>query len=549
MNIQEIIDKSKYDGYFCKKCKSIPIIQIIPKIFNTKILSACKCHRQYENIESFIKNKSLKDKIQISQISNEPISNFHNETNIDLDSIKLKFEKAKKELSDNTNELKSKLIKFYEEKIKEVDEMVKEYISKNNKIIEVLEKIIKSYEYIKENPSNIQNILNNCIFDNRFRINSLLETFKSNLENISKKLENYFTQELIVSNNIIDKSIKKDKLTNNFYCEINNFIEIDKDICAWCSKYKSYITVMNPNKKDSYNINFIAHLKYINCIIKSNTNNIISCGDDGYIKIWPLIGNDFINNELKNEEVEKVKIIDVNLNPLLQYTNEYKEMKKIQKMINLKDDQFIAHSPESLFLFKYIIKENTAELNLINYHEYTFKPEKKVSFKFLNDIIDIIPIEKNQKEILALCMKSHIHFLDLPNFEVITTINVKSMNKNCLIQINNDEILIVDNIYYLKIIDINTWKTKLSIKKSSSINLLLNLNDNTILCAGFDGIKRILLKTMENLPDLIQLAEDDDLYYYDQYIRDDIVCLCQLKNGTIIACFQNGMIQSIKLDI
>ena len=210
MNIQEIIDKSKYDGYFCKKCKSIPIIQIIPKIFNTKILSACKCHRQYENIESFIKNKSLKDKIQISQISNEPISNFHNETNIDLDSIKLKFEKAKKELSDNTNELKSKLIKFYEEKIKEVDEMVKEYISKNNKIIEVLEKIIKSYEYIKENPSNIQNILNNCIFDNRFRINSLLETFKSNLENISKKLENYFTQELIVSNNIIDKSIKKD---------------------------------------------------------------------------------------------------------------------------------------------------------------------------------------------------------------------------------------------------------------------------------------------------------------------------------------------------
>ena len=78
---------------------------------------------------------------------------------------------------------------------------------------------------------------------------------------------------------------------------------------------------------------------------------------------------------------------------------------------------------------------------------------------------------------------------------------------------------------------------------------MLKLNDCTILCAGFDGIKRLLLKTMENLPDLIQLAEDDDLYYYDQYIRDDIVCLCQLNNGTIIVCFQNGMIQSIKLDI
>lgn len=549
MSIHEIIDKSKYDGYFCKKCNSIPIIQIIPKQSNTKILSACKCHRQYENIETFNKNKSLKDKIQINQISNEPISNFHNETSIDLDSIKLEFAKAKKDLSDNANELKSKLINFYEEKIKEVDEMAKKYIIKNSKIIEVLEKLIKSYECIKENPSNIQNILNNCIFDNRFRINSLLETFKSTLDNISKKLEDYFTKELIVSNNIGDKSIKKDKLTNNFYCEINNFIEIDKDICAWCSKYKSYITVMNPNKKDSYNINFIAHIKYINCITKSNSNNIISCGNDGYIKIWPLIDNDFINKELKNEEVAKVKIIDVNLNPLLQYTTETKEMKKIQKMINLKDDQFIAQSSESIFIFKYIIKENSTELNLINYYEYTFKPEKKVSYKFLNDIIDIIPIERNKKEILALCMKSYIHFLELPNFEVITTIIVKSMNKNCLIQISSDEILIVDNIYYLKIIDINSWQTKLSIKKSSSINLLLNLYDNTILTAGFDGIKRILLKTMENLPDLIQLAEDDDYYYYDQYIREDIVCLYQLKNGTIIACFQNGMIQSIKLDI
>ena len=549
MSIHEIIDKSKYDGYFCKKCNSIPIIQIIPKQSNTKILSACKCHRQYEYIETFNKNKSLKDKIQISQISNEPISNFHNETSIDLDSIKLEFAKAKKDLSDNANELKSKLVNYYQEKIKEVDEMAKKYIIKNNKIIAVLEKIIKSYECIKENPSNIQNILNNCIFDNRFRINSLLETFKSSLDNISKKLEDYFTQELIVSNNIADKSIKKDKLTNNFYCEINNFIEIDKDICAWCSKYKSYITVMNPNKKDSYNINFIAHIKYINCIIKSSTNNIISCGDDGFIKIWPLIDNDYINKELKNGEDTKVKIIDVNLNPLFQYTNETKEMKKIQKMINLKDDQFIAQSPESIFLFKYIIKENTTELNLINYYEYTFKPEKKVSYKFLNDIIDIIPIERNKKEILALCMKSYIHFLELPNFEVITTIIVKSMNKNCLIQISSDEIIIVDNIYYLKIIDIKSWQTKLSIKKSSSINLLLNLYDNTILTAGFDGIKRILLKTMESLPDLIQLAEDDDYYYYDQYIREDIVCLYQLKNGTIIACFQNGMIQSIKLDI
>ena len=54
---------------------------------------------------------------------------------------------------------------------------------------------------------------------------------------------------------------------------------------------------------------------------------------------------------------------------------------------------------------------------------------------------------------------------------------------------------------------------------------------------------------MENLPNLIKLSEDDDNYYYDDYFRDDIVYLYQLKNGTIIACFQNGMIKTFKLDI
>ena len=59
---------------------------------------------------------------------------------------------------------------------------------------------------------------------------------------------------------------------------------------------------MNPNKKNSYILNYIAHLKYVNYIIKSNYNNIISYGEDGLIKIWPVINNDFINKEIKIED-------------------------------------------------------------------------------------------------------------------------------------------------------------------------------------------------------------------------------------------------------
>ena len=170
MNIPNIIEKSKYNGYLCKKCKSIPIIQIIPKENNDKILSACKCHKHYENIETFIKNKYSKNEIDINGISKDSLNKFEDVMNVDINSIKLKFEKAKKDLYENADDLRNKIIKLFEEKIKEVNEIYEKYILRNKIIINVLEQIIESYELIKDNPSNIQNLLNNCIFDNRFRI-------------------------------------------------------------------------------------------------------------------------------------------------------------------------------------------------------------------------------------------------------------------------------------------------------------------------------------------------------------------------------------------
>ena len=94
-------------------------------------------------------------------------------------------------------------------------------------------------------------------------------------------------------------------------------------------------------------------------------------------------------------------------------------------------------------------------------------------------------------------MRSYIHFFTLPNFEFIETINVKLMDQNRLIQINDNEILIVAHTNCLKIIDINNC--------------------------------------------LVELDNDIDYYYDYQYYGDEIICLSQLKNGTIIACLQNGI--------
>ena len=95
------------------------------------------------------------------------------------------------------------------------------------------------------------------IFDNWFKISSLLEKFKKFLDDISDKLKNYFKEELFFQIQFAKRVLKKRTWQITF-------IEIDKDICACCSKYKSYITIMNPNKKDSYNLNYIAHIKYVN---------------------------------------------------------------------------------------------------------------------------------------------------------------------------------------------------------------------------------------------------------------------------------------------
>ena len=51
------MEQKKYSGYLCKKCKNIPLFQIIYKNNEIKIFSACKCHKQYEKIDSFIKHK------------------------------------------------------------------------------------------------------------------------------------------------------------------------------------------------------------------------------------------------------------------------------------------------------------------------------------------------------------------------------------------------------------------------------------------------------------------------------------------------------------
>ena len=356
------MEEIKYSGYFCSKCNFIPLIKIIPKNNNFKVFSSCKCHNQYENIESFLKHKYKKDIINKNKINKESPNNYHNTLSFEkenLESIIQKFNKEKIKVLEQGINIKNQLIELFQKKIEEVNQMYLKYSEKNNKIIVIIEQLIQSYELLKDNKSNILNILNNCKWKENLKIN-YFERYK-NLETLTKVIENYFCNKYIVSNLDISESLEN---IYSYYSpnKIKSFVELNDEICAFNSEYNNKIKLLNFNKFNKEFFTFKAYDKNIEYIIKSSMNNIISIGDNNIIKIWPKIErnmlsevrNKNINNEVNKTINYKEKEYSFNLNPLIEYNIEIKE--NVIKLISLKENRFlIALKSNIILLFKYSI--------------------------------------------------------------------------------------------------------------------------------------------------------------------------------------------------
>jgi len=555
------MEKKKYSGFICLKCNSIPFFQLIYKKNEIKIFSACNCHKQYESIDSFFRNKYIMDKIDIDQIYNQSFS-FSADNNqtkekdqLDMKNILKDFIQSKEKMNETANKIKNEIISLYNKKIKEFNEIYDKYISSNNKIILVIEKLIDSYQIIKDNPSIIENIKNNCIFNNKYDINNLLREFNSSIESSFNRIKTYFDKELIIRENI--KSPIYKKIESRYYPNSNDyiisFIELENDICASCSEKDNDIVIYDLKNEIKEKIIFKAHLKNIYSMIKSYKNNIISIGDDGFIKIWPLITRNFLfesKNKFDIENKNKIrsysnivyKKIEIKINPLFKFDFYYKEQMKIEKMINLKNECFLTSSQTLIALYKYEISNNYFQIKKINDYEH--------------DIKDVYIIEINQKEVISLCSCDYINFLYLQDFKFINKINVKIslISKNCLLQLNSQEVLIIDNLFYLNIYNLNNFVLKLRIRNYNDIDSLLNLNDGTFIVGCFEGIKRYLIKTMEELPQLIKFNsnffyEDYDYYDYDyECNREAITFLYKLKNERIVACYKDGTIEILNIE-
>ena len=530
------MEETNYSGYFCSKCKYIPLIKIITKDNNIKVFSSCKCHKQYENLESFLNNKSKKAIIDKSKINKESPYNYHNKISFEkstLDSIIQKFNEEKIKIIEEGIKIKNQLIELFQKKIEEVNKMYLKYSEKNNKIFLIIEQLIRSYESLKENKSNILNILNNCKLKKIYRIN-YFENY-INLESLTKSIENYFCNEYIISN--LDSS---DCLENiySYYSKnkIKEFIELNNEICAFISECDNKISLLDFNQFQKEFYTFKAYNQNIAYIIKSSMNNVISIGDANIIKIWPNIErsmiteerNKNISNEGDKKNNYKDKEISFNLNPIIISNLEIKE--SVIKMINLKENRFLIALKSNIFL---LFKCSINDIELIQ------KYENKNN---LSNFDDIFYIQKENIEMICLNDKSNIYYFELENFKYIKSNPLKYMNKNSLIQINPKEILIGDG-YNFQIITLDFFNIKLKLRNEDKKLYLLNLNDGTFIQSTGDKLKRYFIKTMEELPLLEQNDYEDnydDSLDYNNYNDDIIYYLYRLNDGKIITFHNNG---------
>ena len=203
----------------------------------------------------------------------------------------------------------------------------------------------------------------------------------------------------------------------------------------------------------------------------------------------------------------------------------------IIKVLNLKENKFLVSFKDNSFLL-FIYSINNIEL----IQNYEYKNQN------LLNLLDIYIIQIDNNEILAMHNNSNIHFIELKDFKFIKSLLMKYMTKNSLIQINSKEILIADG-YTIKLIDLNNFNIKLTIKNEEKKIFLLNLFDGTFIQSSGFEIKRYFIKTMEELPPLDKIIYEenyDDELDFNNYNDDNICYLYELKNGTIITCYNNG---------
>ena len=526
----DITEEKYYKGYYCIKCKYIPLIQIIKKGDNLFILSLCHCNKKYQKFDIFHKN-FYQEKIPINNIHSNPLLNIHKE--IKEDDILLVY-KIYKEIKNKIRIYSKKILEnlnvYIKEKKQEQDELknqYEQYMEINNKMISIIENFFFSYQLVKENSSIKLNIINIC-FNKEFYKRAYIYLLKLSPDIHYQNSLKFFQDEFIISETSLEE-----QLNHKFFKSQNNsvlcFIELDNQICVSNVKNNPNIFLYKiENKQNKFSIQYSqlsikAHLEKIIWIIKIKGNHLISYGTEGYIKIWPSFDENLFLNIENNTNLE--------ISPLYQFHLDIQEKKDIQKLININENSFLAFSGQNIFLFNYIINDKEIKIDLI-----------KTSKNF-DSMIDLILIKrKNKDSIIAAYNKNELYIINIINLEIIKNIKLNNTEeKNCIVQLTDNEIIIVQNNGDLLVLDIEYLLIKLKFNSGASTDYLYKLKDGTLIQSGVDGMRRIIIKNFQELPILYTPYKDTE-FDHPYKVYEKITCLNQLSDGYIIKCVVVGTI-------
>ena len=502
-------------GFYCIKCKSVPLIQIVPKVYDVKIFCCCKCSKKLINYEFFIKNYFTKN-INYDKISNEPIYKEYKDTDdenlldkkIDIQDIKKKYLQISDNIYKYLLEIKIKTIELLEKYIKDINQSYETNVKNNQKLDKIIDILFKNYEVNNKNISNIKNLIYNTNFNYGY-LNEFSNKLKFNndisIDSLIKYVKEFFSKTYILSG--YNEGLYNTKKFFNHSSTVTCLVELAPNGMASCSK-DSYINIYNlGNKKSLYK--FHAHSNGVSWINKIYKNYIISCGEDSSIKIWPNPQLNYKANINSNgyysvtfsEELNVIPIKILNLKFI------------ILKFIFLNNNYIYMIGINKILLVKYelIIDEKNNE-NLLNVGLDIIK-EINLENIFILDLLRL-QNNNNQELIFHLC-SNKIQLFSIKDFSVIYEHQEynKNLSSNCLTQINKDDI-IYSNGQYINIFNIKSFKIKFRYKNTKDITSLTKLKDNTLLICTSSGITRIETKHFEEISLVSMIYSNYNSYYY-----------------------------------
>ena len=483
-NPSEVYINLSYKEFYCIKCKT-------GKVINLNLINInCVIHNDMRN-EYYCKTcrKEICNDCYINCNSKgHYIISFEKDyQNVKIEQYISDFEKQSSLLLQFNENLKNNFVKDYQNKIRNVMEYYEKNKKINDNIISMIKIMINNYRYsYKNNTLNypvISNIINNCLYSNRPKLNITLKT--------DREILNYFNEYFIIN------KFNKEYMIKKFFefKEATNFINITNNSYALCYNHK--INIYNNEFKL---IKELEH-KYmekienpINIIRIGKTNQFISFSKSFFI-IWDSISFEYC---CINEEFE-ILFCNILSNKYILILNN--GFIKVYEIENGKI-KFYHKLNLSKGIYNKIEIINNNLLLLYSKYPYSQLNFKKIS----NDCkkIDLLPYQINKV----------IGFNKLKN----NKIGIKQND------INYYQIYDCITFQYITFINMNLF----------NYSKLINHNNNLYLCKNQNGVYKLDINTYNIIDRLINY---DFPYDYD-YSPPSILYFNILNNGFLVVIYR-----------